>query len=67
MAVKKCSKCYIEFDCCNEQRGCWCEQVQLSSETLKTLKQNFDNCLCPRCLKEYGEGESKNACTLEEK
>jgi hypothetical protein len=50
---KKCSKCEKEFICVNESGGCWCERVQLSIETLQSLKDNFDNCLCSFCLKNF--------------
>jgi hypothetical protein len=53
MSLKKCSKCSASFECCNEQPGCWCETVFLDLPTLKQLKQEFDNCLCPQCLKPY--------------
>jgi hypothetical protein len=51
--LKTCSKCEAEFTCTNETAGCWCEEVSLSNTTLKQLKEEFDNCLCPSCLKEY--------------
>jgi hypothetical protein len=51
--IKSCSKCKSEFECCNEQRGCWCEELYLDTETLKKLKDEFDNCLCKACLAEY--------------
>jgi hypothetical protein len=50
---KTCSKCAAPFTCQNETRGCWCEDLTLSSETLALLRQQFDNCLCPACLKSY--------------
>jgi hypothetical protein len=58
--VKSCSKCLVSFDCCNEKPGCWCEELYLDIETLKQLKGTFDNCLCPKCLKEYAQKESGN-------
>jgi hypothetical protein len=57
--VKKCSKCYNSFDCCNEKEGCWCENVFLDLETLKDLKNTFDNCLCAECLKVYERNNKK--------
>ena len=53
MAEKNCSRCKVQFDCCNETRGCWCENYSLKEETLKQLKKDFDNCLCESCLKEF--------------
>ena len=50
---KNCSKCGKAFNCCNEVPGCWCENVQLDQKALDALKNEFDNCLCSECLKEY--------------
>ena len=50
---KTCSRCGASFTCQNEARGCWCEDLTLSPETLALLRQQFDNCLCPTCLKSY--------------
>jgi hypothetical protein len=52
---KKCSKCQSAFTCQNEIRGCWCEKVQLSTETLAFLEEYYENCLCPECLKKFEE------------
>ena len=43
----------MAFNCCNEVPGCWCENVQLDQKALDALKNEFDNCLCPTCLKAY--------------
>jgi hypothetical protein len=53
MATKKCSKCGESFACKQEEMGCWCEQVELSMEALNHLKENYENCLCPACLKTF--------------
>jgi hypothetical protein len=50
---KQCSKCQQPFGCKNEAPGCWCESLHVPIEALKELKQQFDNCLCPSCLKQY--------------
>jgi hypothetical protein len=55
MASKRCSKCNIEFTCCNETRGCWCESYTLTEKTLEALKAEFENCLCEKCLALYAE------------
>ncbi len=51
MSAKKCSKCNVDFECGNEKPGCWCEELFLDIATLKELKEKYDNCLCPQCLK----------------
>ena len=50
---KKCSKCGKTFGCQNLERGCWCENYQLTQEQLVYLKENFDNCLCEECILEF--------------
>ncbi len=67
MSVKKCAKCFVEFECTNEQRGCWCEGLQIAPENLQKLRENYDNCLCPQCLKEYAAEEIKKSCHIPEK
>lgn len=39
--------------CKNEASGCWCELVHLDHTALQYLDSNFENCLCPECLKSY--------------
>ncbi len=55
MSSKKCSKCNSVFECGHEKPGCWCENLFLDLNTLKELKDNYDNCLCPACLKSFSE------------
>ena len=57
---KSCSKCKKTFACQNEMRGCWCETVSLSHKTLFYLKEHFENCLCPGCLKQFEQDELKS-------
>lgn len=55
---KTCSKCGTPFGCQNEARGCWCEDLTLSPETLALLRQSYDNCLCPACLAAYEKAQA---------
>lgn len=48
---KLCEVCGKEFSCNVESGNCWCFDLQLKTETLKKLKQNYRDCLCPACLK----------------
>lgn len=59
MSIKVCSKCNQSFECQNETNGCWCEGLFLSIDTLNELKQQYDNCLCPTCLKEFADRDKK--------
>jgi len=55
---KNCSKCGVTFGCKNEAPGCWCESLQLGTDTLAELRAQYDNCLCPLCLATYAEKDS---------
>lgn len=61
MSLKRCSRCTAEFECCTESRGCWCEAVQLSGETLNLLKEEYENCLCPNCLERFSDKKDSTA------
>ena len=52
---KSCPRCHGGFQCANPFPGCWCTRVTLSREVLGMLRENYDDCLCPSCLKEYSE------------
>lgn len=47
---KNCSKCGTKFSCKSDEENCWCMDYQLSKEQLDALKENYDNCLCEKCL-----------------
>lgn len=49
---KKCPRCHATFFC-DVREGCWCETVPLDQETLKFLRTNYIDCLCPACLKQF--------------
>jgi hypothetical protein len=49
---KQCSKCGETFNC-GGLLGCWCSDVKLDPATLAALKERYDNCLCPSCLKTF--------------
>jgi hypothetical protein len=51
--TKSCSKCGESFECKADTGGCWCDAITISVENLEKLKQSFNDCLCPDCLKEY--------------
>jgi len=53
MSVKKCANCEKDFECCNETPGCWCETIKLDEATLQHLKKEYENCLCPDCLRAF--------------
>ncbi len=47
---KRCSKCGEPFRC-GGLVGCWCRDVELDKGTLAALKEQYDDCLCPDCLR----------------
>ena len=49
---KRCEKCGAAFDC-GGLFGCWCRSVKLDEGTLKNLRANYADCLCPDCLKAF--------------
>ena len=49
---KRCSKCGETFGC-GGLLGCWCRDVELDAAARALLKERYDDCLCPSCLKEF--------------
>ena len=47
---KQCEACGEIFSCGAPERGCWCEDVKLTSEVAARLRARHSDCLCPRCL-----------------
>ena len=45
-----CESCGTEFSCGANVGECWCFAVELKSETLAELKENYKRCLCEDCL-----------------
>jgi hypothetical protein len=48
---KVCEKCGVKFDCYSLGGPCWCEEVTLIPQSLANLRAQFNDCLCPTCLK----------------
>ena len=47
---KKCEACSEMFACGAPDPGCWCEDVNLTTEVAAQLRARHADCLCPRCL-----------------
>jgi Cysteine-rich CWC len=45
-----CESCKKQFSCGAKTEKCWCFEMNLESETLSKLRQNFKSCLCIECL-----------------
>jgi hypothetical protein len=55
---KVCEKCGAKFDCHAPWGPCWCDDVKLKTETLATLRAQYNDCLCPTCLKATAAAQS---------
>jgi len=45
-----CESCGKVFSCGANIGKCWCFTVELKTETLAELSENFQSCLCEGCL-----------------
>ena len=48
---KVCESCKKTFSCGANIGKCWCFEAEISTENLKSIAEEFDNCLCEDCLK----------------
>ncbi len=60
--LKICPRCGRSFECLHAPE-CWCFDYSISPENLKKLKLEYDNCLCPVCLPDFGEKAEKGSVT----
>jgi hypothetical protein len=52
--IKTCPKCGSKFECNNYNIfKCACLQVPLTPEARQHIAENYDDCLCMNCLREY--------------
>jgi hypothetical protein len=52
MEKEICPRCGREFRCSKSSK-CWCYEMDVPVETLESLQQDFESCICPDCLKEF--------------
>lgn len=45
-----CESCGKPFECGAKTGSCWCFEVELDTEKLAELREEFQNCLCRECL-----------------
>lgn len=55
---KTCPRCGKTFECLHAP-GCWCFEYTISPENLEKLRTDYNNCLCPDCLSDFGERKEK--------
>ncbi len=54
--TKACPRCGTEFFChANVDSPCWCNEYIVTGKNLKVLGEKYKGCLCPDCLKLYGQ------------
>jgi Cysteine-rich CWC len=51
MNTQTCESCGREFACGADDEHCWCNEVTLAREHLAILREHFERCLCPDCLR----------------
>ncbi|MBK3518816.1 cysteine-rich CWC family protein [Carboxylicivirga marina] len=53
---KECPRCGTEFFChADSDAPCWCMSYDINPENLKVLGIKYKGCICPECLKLYGQ------------
>lgn len=52
--AKKCPKCGVMF-ACNTEGDCWCHSYQIMDKDFVQLWQQYTDCLCPTCLRQYAQ------------
>ena len=51
MNAETCESCGREFSCGAQDPECWCAAVTLGRDRLAVLREHFERCLCPDCLR----------------
>ena len=51
MDTETCESCGREFGCGADESACWCAQHALSPARRAILREHFERCLCPDCLR----------------
>jgi Cysteine-rich CWC len=51
MNAERCESCGREFSCGAQDAECWCAALTLGPDRLAILREHFERCLCPDCLR----------------
>jgi Cysteine-rich CWC len=51
MNTQTCESCGREFACGADEDHCWCNELTLTRDHLAVLREHFERCLCPDCLR----------------
>lgn len=59
MRPRNCEKCGRAFTCgaADPAKPCWCTEVPVSPGSLKELREQYEDCLCPECLRAVAAGD----------
>ncbi|KAA6182190.1 cysteine-rich CWC family protein [Thiohalocapsa marina] len=59
--TKRCPRCGAAFECkVDDLRNCDCVAVKVSLPVLKHLQHEYEDCLCPACLRELAQEQETN-------
>lgn len=56
MTTETCESCGREFGCGAQDATCWCSEIALGPERLAVMREHFERCLCPDCLRLAADG-----------
>ena len=54
--MKVCERCQKQFSCEAQTGACWC----MDFTRAKDIPKEFQDCLCPDCLREFSQPLKKN-------
>ncbi|MEA3640616.1 MAG: cysteine-rich CWC family protein [Lamprobacter sp.] len=58
---KACPRCHADFECkVDDLRNCDCVAVKVSLPVLKSLQGQYEDCLCPNCLREIASSAASS-------
>lgn len=52
---RQCEACGQAFVCGASLKGCWCVQVKVGAEARQRMREQYQDCLCPECLRRFAE------------
>jgi hypothetical protein len=56
LAHKSCPRCHLAFECrADAIHLCQCSSITLSQEERSYISEQFDDCLCTRCMTDMKE------------
>ena len=59
--MKTCEKCGVAFKCgAKTDTRCWCNAYAVTEESLKNIREKYNDCLCEKCLIEMAGIKAKD-------